>query len=212
MTPKLVHDGDTGPLPPRERGTRERLLLSACELFLANGYEGTSVAVIAQRAEAFPNQVTHHFGGKEALFVEATSRMVLRTAKQAELRTRQSPTPEAHARGLISYLLGPGSGVIMLFAEAMLMSRRRDALSRIIRDTIEELRIAGEAAMVDTLMRTGWRLRTTPDMVSRGFWSAILGLALEKAALGAEFDYTSAEAAALMMINLDGHLADRTER
>ncbi|MCA2012192.1 TetR family transcriptional regulator [Cereibacter sphaeroides] len=201
MTPRLV-DTNTPPRPD----TRSLLLEAAIERFAEKGFDATSVAEIAQAAGAYPNQVTHHFGGKEALFVEAASRMMLRAAKKAEQRTRRSETPEDHARGLISYLLGPGSSAIMLFAEAMLMARRREALQAIIGETMEILRVEGEAAMVDTLMRTGWKVRTTPEMITRGFWSAIFGLALEKASLGEDFSYASAEASALMMINLDGHL------
>ncbi|BCH35775.1 transcriptional regulator [Mesorhizobium sp. L-8-10] len=203
----VTSDGKTG---ARTGGPSTRHLLreAAIELFMAKGYDGVSVAEIARSADAFPNQVTHHFGSKEALFVEAASRAVLRSAKQAELRTRDSKSNEDHTRKLISYLLGPGSPAVMMFAEAMLMARRKADLQEIIRETVAELHVAGEAAMVDTLMRTGWRVRTTPDIITRGFWSAIFGLALEKAALGERFEYSTAEAVALMMINLKGNFSD----
>ena len=40
---------------------------------------------IARDAGAFPNQVTHHFGSKEALFVEAACRETLYVAREAEI-------------------------------------------------------------------------------------------------------------------------------
>src|SRR5699024_12624697 len=92
-----------------QQNTRSRLIERAARLFSERGYDKTSVAGIAQAADAFPNQITHHFGSKEALFVEAARYAMLRTAKRAEDRSRDTETPESHARSLISYLLGPGS-------------------------------------------------------------------------------------------------------
>lgn len=183
--------------------TRRRLIECAASLFLERGYDNVSVAQIASAAAAFPNQVTHHFGGKEPLFVHSARVVILHAAKDAESRSRRSTTPEEHARTLISHMLGPGSGALMMFAEAMLMARRTPELQALIGETSHRLHVAGEAAMVDTFMRTGWRAHTTPAQITRGFWAAVLGLALEKAALGDEFDYASAEAVALMMIRMN---------
>jgi len=192
-------------------GSQKRwdLVESAIKLFSQRGFDNVSVAEIAQAVDAFPNQVTHHFGGKEGLFVEAASRGVLRAAKKAEKRTRNSESGEAHARSLVAFLLGPGAPAVMMFAEAMLMARRKSQLQAIVRHTIATLHEAGEAAMVDTFIRTGWKACTTPEFITRAFWSAILGLALEKAAAGDEFEYASAEAVVLMIININGNGHER---
>ena len=95
-----------------------------------------------------------------------------------------------------------------MFAEAMLTARRTPALQQLITDTTTELYNAGEAAMVDTFARTNWNNHATPGDITRGFWAAILGLALEKAALGEQFDDTTADAVVLMLIRLN---ATRTE-
>ncbi|MEU6642619.1 TetR/AcrR family transcriptional regulator C-terminal domain-containing protein [Saccharomonospora sp. NPDC046836] len=194
---------------PRTDGERTRAALvnGAIPLFLDRGYDGVSVADIAAAVGAYPNNVTYHFGGKDALFVESACRALLRTARQAELRTRSSRTVEEHTRSLISFLLGPGSGAVMLFADAMLMARRKEQLRDLVRETLRKLHVAGEAAMVDTFMRTGWKVRTTPEFITRGFWTAILGLALEKAALGETFEYASAEAVAVMMVRMNASSA-----
>lgn len=193
----------------RESGqqTRDELVDAAIKPFSTHGFDGVSVAEVARLAGAFPNQVTYYFGGKEGLFVAAASKAVLRAAKQAERNAKSSASIEDHARGLIAYLLGPGAMAVMLFAEAMLIARRKPALSEEIRKTLQMLHEAGEAAMVATLMRTGWEARTTPEVITRAFWASIFGLALEKAATGKDFEFSSAEAVALLMMNLNQHFS-----
>lgn len=186
-----------------QRNTRSRLTEKAASLFADRGYDKTSVADIAKAADAFPNQITHHFGSKEALFVEAARYAMLRTAKRAEDRSRDTETPEAHARSLISYLLGPGSGPVMMFAEAMLIARRTPRLQTIVSRTSAELYHAGESAMVETFIRTGWQVGATPGAITRGFWTAVLGLAVEKAALGEQFDDRNAEAVVVMLMRMN---------
>ena len=189
---------------PREGGTQTRayILDAAVKLFLKKGYDGVSVSEIATAAEAFPNQVTYHFGGKEPLFVEAASRAMLRAAKHAENITRVSETAEIHTRLLLDDLLGPGSTAVMMFAEAMLLARRKPELRVTIVETMRQLNDAGEAAMVDTLRRGGWETRATPGVITRSFWAAIFGLALEKAALGHHFEEESSEAVAFILTSL----------
>lgn len=192
--------------PPREPAgaqTRALLLEAAIKLFLSKGYDDVSVAEIAKAAGMFPNHVTYHFGGKEPLFVEAAARAMLRAAKHAEAVTRSSETAEIHTRSLIADLLGPGAPAVMLFADAMLFARRKPALQVVICETLHKLHEAGEAAMEDTLQRTGWRNRAAPGVITRSFWAAIFGLALEKAALGKNFEKDSAEAVAYILIALD---------
>lgn len=173
------------------------------KLFLAKGYANVSVQDIATAAGAFPNHVTYHFGGKDPLFVEAASRAMLRAAKHAESITRDSETAEIHTRRLIGDLLGPGAPAVMLFADAMLFARKKPELQDIVRGTLTVLNEAGEAAMEDTLRRTGWDNVASPRTITRSFWAAIFGLALEKAAMGSAFEQESAEAVAYIMISLN---------
>lgn len=185
------------------KGTRDNLLKAAIKLFLAKGYAGVSVQDIASAAGAFPNHVTYHFGGKDPLFVEAASRAMLRAAKHAESITRDSETAEIHTRRLIGDLLGPGAPAVMLFADAMLFARKKPELQALVRSTLTLLNEAGEAAMEDTLRRTGWENVASPRVITRSFWAAIFGLALEKAAMGDAFEQDSAEAVAYTMIALN---------
>jgi TetR/AcrR family transcriptional regulator, regulator of cefoperazone and chloramphenicol sensitivity len=51
-----------------DRGTRERLLQAAGEMFSRHGFRGTTVRNISRRANANVAAVNYHFGDKEALY------------------------------------------------------------------------------------------------------------------------------------------------
>lgn len=55
--------------------TQERILAAASELFLARGYENTTIAQVAARAEVSRATVFWHFSDKESLFRECFSRI-----------------------------------------------------------------------------------------------------------------------------------------
>jgi len=56
--------------------TQERILVAAIELFLAQGYEATPVAQVAERAGVSRATVFWHFSDKASLFREAFSRLL----------------------------------------------------------------------------------------------------------------------------------------
>ena len=57
--------------PPGTSDTRERILVSARELFARNGIDKTSIRAIAAAAEVDPALVHHYFGTKTQLFAAA---------------------------------------------------------------------------------------------------------------------------------------------
>jgi len=66
--------------PPVERltgkaATQERILGAATELFLSRGYENTTIAQVAERAEVSRATVFWHFSDKESLFRECFNRI-----------------------------------------------------------------------------------------------------------------------------------------
>lgn len=50
--------------------TREKVLAAATELFVANGFEATSIADICRVSGVSNGSVFHHFGGKEGIGLE----------------------------------------------------------------------------------------------------------------------------------------------
>jgi len=129
--------------------TRRRLLDAASELFAAQGFHGTTVREIAQRAGVNLAAGNYHFGSKRALYLE-----VLRAhfkQIQAELRERgAAPSPAELARlrpsqlraalrrrveVMFDRLVGPSQG-----AYALLMQREMadpsEAMPVIVREFI----------------------------------------------------------------------------
>ncbi|WP_346764747.1 TetR/AcrR family transcriptional regulator C-terminal domain-containing protein [Rhodococcus sp. HNM0569] len=183
------------------RQTRRALLDAATGLFLAQGV-GVSVAQIAAAADAYPNQVTYYFGSKESLFVEAACAAVLRAGQAAEDAAAHADTVRDYTEQLVGSLLGPAAPSVELFTSAMLLAGRKPELRQRITDTLRTLHVRGEAALLRTLVRTGWKLRTDIDVEAKAFWSAIFGLVIQKAATGESFGYSLEEAVAVIFAGL----------
>jgi AcrR family transcriptional regulator len=64
--------------------TRERILSAALKEFAANGFAGTRVDVIAQRAAINKRMLYHYFGNKEHLFREVLRRKIAERQAWAE--------------------------------------------------------------------------------------------------------------------------------
>jgi AcrR family transcriptional regulator len=175
------------------RQTRAALLEAASTLFAERGLSGVSIAEIAVAADCFPSQVTYYFGDKENLFVESACRGVLEVRSAIERAARRARTPDGAVRGMMRAALG--SDAILMFVEAMLLARRRDDLAPRIQETFDALHVEAQRAAETVLARHGWTTPAGPAVQSRAFWSAIIGVALERAATGAAFDLRHAEAA-----------------
>jgi AcrR family transcriptional regulator len=66
----------------RKAETQARILDAAIALFAARGYDGTSIASIAEQAGVSRSAVFWHFSDKESLFQEAFRRMLVPFAEQ----------------------------------------------------------------------------------------------------------------------------------
>ena len=71
--------GPSASPPPRgdaraeqRRRTQARILAAATELFVATGYERTTIRAVAQAAGVDAGLVMHYFGSKQALFEQVT--------------------------------------------------------------------------------------------------------------------------------------------
>ncbi|MFO1014614.1 MAG: TetR/AcrR family transcriptional regulator C-terminal domain-containing protein [Caulobacteraceae bacterium] len=157
-----------------KKSTHSRLLDAATVRFKEQGL-GASVAEIARDAGAFPNQVTHHFGSKEALFVEAACRAMLYLAREAEIAASAVNTDESYTEALIRAVVGaPG---LSLFIEALALTRRRPDLAPQVQKTFERLHAEGDRAYSATVARQGWRAPNAA-VSARRFWTLALGIGL----------------------------------
>jgi AcrR family transcriptional regulator len=180
--------------------TRRVLLDVAGRLFAEHGLAGVSAAEIAREAGAFPSQVTYYFGSKEALFVEAACREMLHAAADVERAAATTRSPRGYVHALVQTALA--SPALLSFVEAALLTRGRPELAPRVRDAFARLHAEGERAVIENLVGRGWEIRAAPAAEARGFWAAIFGVALERAALGDTFEEASADATVELVLNL----------
>ena len=77
----------------RGKGTRERILAAATELFGAHGYEGTSIGAVLEAAGVARGALYHHFPSKEALFDAVLDRVVAGIAATTAEAARAAADP-----------------------------------------------------------------------------------------------------------------------
>ena len=100
-----------GGKPANPPGTKERILDAAEALFMAHGYEATSLRAITAAAEVNLAAVNYHFGSKEVLFEAVLTRRLdpmnqRRVALLGQLEDAAAPAPVASER-ILSALLVP---------------------------------------------------------------------------------------------------------
>ena len=161
---------------------RSRLLDAASALFKTHGLNGTSITAIASAADAFPSQVTYYFRTKEALFVEAACRDMLHIAERAEKAAARARTPEAYVGIAADSVVGAGG--LVLFVEALILTRQRPDLVPEVARTIERLHVEARRAYAGKIARHGSRTYHDPDVAARRYWTIALGIALESYATG----------------------------
>jgi AcrR family transcriptional regulator len=88
------------------RSTREALITAATELFAEQGFSGTSVEQIAQRAGANKAMVSYHFGGKANLY-RTILETTIGTVADRLVEIRDSFTdPEQGLRDVVAAIAG----------------------------------------------------------------------------------------------------------
>jgi len=182
------------------RQRRSALLDAAGRLYAGRALAEVSAAEIAREAGAFPSQVTYYFGSKEALFVEAACRGMLHAATDVERAGARARTPRTYFRSMVQTALA--SPALPTFIEATFLVRRRPDLAPNVRDAFTRLHVEGERALTEKLAGRGWSLRIQPAQPARGFWAAVLGVVVERAAFGDDFGESSAEATVELLLNL----------
>ena len=88
------------------------------------------------------------------------------------------------------------------FIAAMLLANRRPDLAPLVERTLARMHAEGARAVKEILDRRGWTILTTPEVEARAFWATVLGVVLERSALGDAFDPATAEAAVQLVLNL----------
>ena len=84
--------------------TSEALVAAARDLFVAHGFDGTSIRAITQRAGANLGAVTYHFGSKQALY-EAVAASLGNPFREAFARAASQPgSPLERLEGIVRFV------------------------------------------------------------------------------------------------------------
>ena len=168
------------PLPRRRdpKGTRDRLVRAALELFTSQGYHGTTTPEIARKAGVAEGTIYRHFDSKEHLLNEiyrAGLRLfatVLRTpASSAELRERL----EQVATSWRDIAARNPAVVRLVFVSRFtpLLDQKSRELAREFRRDVESLVADGKAS---------GQIRPGTAEVWADVWLSLMGLMLERVA------------------------------
>ncbi|MFN0024340.1 MAG: transcriptional regulator BetI [Parvularculaceae bacterium] len=95
------------PHPPKEiEKRREQLVSTTIEIMAEAGFNGATLAVIAERADVSPGLVAHYFGDKDGLLEAAFRRVVADASVGAVSRLRRECEPRARVQAIVDTYLG----------------------------------------------------------------------------------------------------------
>jgi AcrR family transcriptional regulator len=173
--------------------TKAALLDAAGRLFATNGLSGVSIAQIATAAGCYPSQVTYYFGDKEQLLVEVACRDILALREKVEEAARKARSSDEAVHGMVKAALS--SSAILSFVQAMMLANSRADLRPMVKETFDALFTRAEQAATIAMRDHDWVGNVAPAIQGRSFWSTIIGIGLERAATGEDFDAVAAERA-----------------
>ncbi|MEV6347551.1 helix-turn-helix domain-containing protein [Actinoplanes sp. NPDC051851] len=155
-----------------EPGARERLVLAACDLFIEQGYDATTVAEIAERAGVTKSTFFRHFPDKRELLVagqETLSRLLAEGVAEAP------------------------AGATPLEAVAVALRRVSDAMGPVNRELGPRLKAAvassAELQERDALKSVGLAAAVTAALIARGVPDPVAALAGEMGVLAFKRGY-----------------------
>ncbi len=191
--------------------TREVILEAAFQLFLEQGYHGTSMRQVAGRAGITPAAIYNHFQGKEALFVDLLSdrvphHAVLGALKAAQGRNARELTHDAVQR-MRSAMVNQFDNLRLMFIELIeFQGRHASALvGRFLPQLLD---------FVQRLKQADPSVRRYPDIIlARAFFGLFMSYAITVTILGGTVSFRDdpADLAAFADIFLSGVLGDPSD-
>ncbi|MEK6344297.1 MAG: TetR/AcrR family transcriptional regulator C-terminal domain-containing protein [Curtobacterium sp.] len=154
----------------RGSATRARIIAATAGLLAAGGSTDVTVSGIARAAGVYPNQITHHFGSKDRLVLDAAFTLFLRDTSRMQVAGRRIGSPEAFRSVLArTTLTMPSLPLVVAALGAGGRERSTHLLGLLFRQSERYLeRIADDR---------DWVLGPVQRDV-RTFWSAAFGAAL----------------------------------
>jgi AcrR family transcriptional regulator len=159
--------------------TRTRIRLAALQLFLEQGYHGTSMRQIARRAGVAPAAIYNYLPSKEALFVDLLTERVPQRAMFSAMAEAQGASVEALVQDatqrVASRLTQEQDSLRLVFIELLEFQGRH------VKSLAEE-RFPAAASFMARLQQADGRLRGFPPMiVARAYFGLVMSYAVSAA-------------------------------
>jgi AcrR family transcriptional regulator len=171
----------------RGAATRGRILDAAAGLLV--GGRTVTVGEVAAAAGVYPNQITHHFGSKDRLVLDAAFTLFLRDTARLQAAGRRAPTATTF-RAVIarSAFLMPSTPLVVAAlaraddGEPALRERSAQFVALLFRQS--------ERYLARVVAERGWVSTDGVARDARTFWSAVFGgvLLARSGAAGAPSD------------------------
>jgi AcrR family transcriptional regulator len=162
----------------RGAATRARILAATAGLLSADGgaHRTVTVGAVARAAGVYPNQVTHHFGSKDRLVLDAAFTLFLRDTTRLQTAGRRARSSESLRRVLARTALAMPSTPVVVRA---LAAAGDDVAQRErVRLLLAVLFRQSERYLERVLTERGWTSRNGVGRDARTFWSAVFGATL----------------------------------
>jgi AcrR family transcriptional regulator len=166
------------PGTPRGAATRAKILAATAGLLSsgADGNRSVTVSEVARAAGVYPNQITHHFGSKDRLVLDAAFALFLRDTTRLQAAGRRATTAEAFRQVLARTALAMPSTPLVVRA---LAAAGDDAAQRErVRLLLAVLFRQSERYLDRVVSEHGWTSPSGVGRDARTFWSAVFGATL----------------------------------
>lgn len=135
-----------------------------------------TVSEIARAAGVYPNQITHHYGSKDRLVLDAAFTLFLRDTSRLQAAGRRSRTPEGFRSVLACTALAMPSTPLVV--RALATTGGDPALRERVRLLLALLFRQSERYLDRVVTEHGWRSPNGVARDARTFWSAVFGATL----------------------------------
>lgn len=135
-----------------------------------------TVSEIARAAGVYPNQITHHYGSKDRLVLDAAFTLFLRDTSRLQAAGRRARTPEGFRSVLARTALAMPSTPLVV--RALATTGGDPALRERVRLLLALLFRQSERYLDRVVAEHGWRSPNGVARDARTFWSAVFGATL----------------------------------
>lgn len=160
----------------RGADTRRRIRDAAMALFRDRRFADVTVSELAEAAGVYPNQITHHFGSKDALYIDAAFGLLLRDTERLQKAGRRASTPDALRQVLARTALTMPSTTVVV--SALALARGNHAVQPAVETGLNLLFRQSERFLERALGERGWTTDQGIDRATKTFWSAVFGAVL----------------------------------